>query len=104
MDEPFSALDALTRLDLQNLLLELWAARNLTVLFVTHDVDEAVYLADSVAVLTYRPARVDELIEVGLPRPRDPITTREQSRFLELRHHLLSHLMRRRSADERVHA
>jgi NitT/TauT family transport system ATP-binding protein len=104
MDEPFSALDALTRLDLQNLLLDLWAARNLSILFVTHDVDEAVYLADWVAVLTHRPARVHEIIEVGLPRPRDPITTREQSRFLKLRHDLLSQLMRRKSAHGDAHA
>jgi NitT/TauT family transport system ATP-binding protein len=98
MDEPFSALDALTRLDLQNLLLELWAARNLSILFVTHDVDEAVYLADWVAVLTHRPARVHEIINVGLPRPRDPITTREESRFLKLRHALLAQLMKRKSS------
>ena len=96
MDEPFSALDALTRLDLQNLLLELWASRNLSILFVTHDVDEAVYLADRVAVLTHRPARVRETVEVGLPRPRDPITTREAPRFLQLRHDLLGQLMKRR--------
>lgn len=98
MDEPFSALDALTRLDLQNLLLDLWAARNLSILFVTHDVDEAVYLADWVAVLTHRPARVHEIINVGLPRPRDPITTREESRFLKLRHALLAQLMKRKSS------
>jgi NitT/TauT family transport system ATP-binding protein len=98
MDEPFSALDALTRLDLQNLLLDLWAARNLSILFVTHDVDEAVYLADWVAVLTHRPARVHEIINVGLPRPRDPITTREESRFLKLRRALLAQLMKRKSS------
>jgi NitT/TauT family transport system ATP-binding protein len=98
MDEPFSALDALTRMDLQNLLLDLWAARGLSVLFVTHDVDEAVYLADWVAVLTHRPARVHEIVAVGVPRPRDPITTREESRFLALRHDLLAQLMRRKSS------
>ena len=98
MDEPFSALDALTRLDLQNLLLDLWADRKLSILFVTHDVDEAIYLADWVAVLTHRPARVHEIIDVGLSRPRDPITTREQSRFLELRHDLLGQLMKRRNS------
>jgi NitT/TauT family transport system ATP-binding protein len=98
MDEPFSALDALTRLDLQNLLLDLWAARNLSILFVTHDVDEAVYLADRVAVLTHRPARVQEVVEVGLRRPRDAISTREESRFLKLRHDLLRQLMKRNSS------
>jgi len=98
MDEPFSALDALTRLDLQKLLLDLWVTRNLSILFVTHDVDEAVYLADWVAVLTHRPARVHEIIDVALPRPRDPITTREQDRFLKLRHDLLSQLMKRKNS------
>ena len=98
MDEPFSALDALTRLDLQNLLLDLWADRKLSILFVTHDVDEAIYLADWVAVLTHRPARVHEIIDVGLARPRDPITSREEPRFLELRHDLLGQLMKRRNS------
>jgi NitT/TauT family transport system ATP-binding protein len=95
MDEPFSALDALTRLDLQNLLLELWSGQNLSILFVTHDVEEAIYLADRIAVVTHRPARVHELVEVGLPRPRDPIGTRELPRFLQLRHDLLRQLMKR---------
>jgi NitT/TauT family transport system ATP-binding protein len=97
MDEPFSALDALTRLDLQRLLLDLWASRNLSVLFVTHDVDEAVYLADWVAVLTHRPGRIHEVVDVALPRPRDPITTREETRFLKLRHDLLGQLMKRKN-------
>ncbi len=97
MDEPFSALDALTRLDLQRLLLDLWASRNLSILFVTHDVDEAVYLADWVAVLTHRPGRIHEIVDVALPRPRDPITTREETRFLELRHDLLGQLMKRKN-------
>ena len=100
MDEPFSALDALTRLDLQTLLLDLWANRKLTILFVTHDVEEAIYLADWVAVLTHRPARVHEIIKVGLPRPRDPITTREEPRFLQLRHALLGQLMKRRDSHD----
>ncbi len=97
MDEPFSALDALTRLDLQRLLLDLWASRNLSILFVTHDVDEAIYLADWVAVLTHRPGRIHEIVDVALPRPRDPITTREETRFLELRHDLLGQLMKRKN-------
>ena len=98
MDEPFSALDALTRLDLQNLLLDLWANRNLSILFVTHDVEEAIYLADWVTVLTHRPARVHVIIKVGLPRPRHPVTTREELRLLQLRHGLLGQLMKRRDS------
>jgi NitT/TauT family transport system ATP-binding protein len=95
LDEPFSAVDALTRMDLQALLLEIWAQRGLTALLVTHDVDEAVYLADRIAVLTHRPSRISEVIEVGLPRPRDPIATREMPRFLGLRRELLDLLLRR---------
>ncbi len=98
MDEPFSALDALTRFDLQTLLLELWSDRGLSILFVTHDVDEAVYLADRVAVLSGRPSHIEQTIEVGLERPRDPIRTREAPRFLQLRQELLSKLMKRTHA------
>ena len=98
MDEPFSSVDALTRLDLQALILEIWTAQPMTVLLVTHDVDEAVYLADRIAVLPHRPSQVAEVVEVGLSRPRDAITTREVPRFLELRHHLLENLLRRPDA------
>lgn len=98
MDEPFSALDALTRFDLQNLLLELWSNRGLSILFVTHDVDEAVYLADRVAVLSSRPSRIEQVIDVGLGRPRDPIMSREMPRFLQLQQELLSKLMKRHHA------
>ncbi|MCC7282112.1 MAG: ABC transporter ATP-binding protein [Acetobacteraceae bacterium] len=98
MDEPFSSVDALTRLDLQALIQEIRLAQPMTVLLVTHDVDEAVYMADRIAVLTHRPGELAELIEVCLDRPRDAIGTREQKRFLELRHHLLSMLLRRQDA------
>jgi NitT/TauT family transport system ATP-binding protein len=98
MDEPFSAVDALTRLDLQALILDIWTQRKLTVMLVTHDVEEAIYLADRIAVLTNRPTTLAEMVEVGLPRPRDPITTREAPRFLELRHHLLERLLTRHAA------
>ena len=93
MDEPFSAVDALTRLDLQNLVLDIQARRGLTILLVTHDVEEAIYLADRVALLSARPTRLTRIVETGLPRPRDAITTREDLRFLALRHDLLSSLM-----------
>ncbi|WP_439596358.1 ABC transporter ATP-binding protein [Falsiroseomonas sp.] len=93
MDEPFSAVDALTRLDLHALVLEICARRRLTVLLVTHDVEEAITLADRIAVLTPRPTTVAEVIEVGIARPRDPVATRELPRFLELRHALLERLM-----------
>jgi NitT/TauT family transport system ATP-binding protein len=95
MDEPFSSVDALTRMDLHTLILELWAARRFTAILVTHDVDEAVFLGDRVAVLSKRPATISEIIPNKLPRPRHAIETRESSAFLILRHRLLTHLLKR---------
>jgi NitT/TauT family transport system ATP-binding protein len=71
MDEPFSALDAQTRLQMQEMLLDLWREFHMTVLFVTHDIDEAVYLGSRVAVLTRRPGCLKAIFEVNLPRPRE---------------------------------
>jgi NitT/TauT family transport system ATP-binding protein len=70
MDEPFCALDAQTRLQMQEMLLGLWHELHMTVVFVTHDVDEAVFLSDRVIVLTHRPANIKREIAVDLPRPR----------------------------------
>jgi NitT/TauT family transport system ATP-binding protein len=70
MDEPFGALDALTRVQLQDQLLETWSQEKRTVLFITHDVDEAVYLASRVVVMAARPGRVHRVIDVDLPYPR----------------------------------
>jgi NitT/TauT family transport system ATP-binding protein len=94
LDEPFSSVDALTRLELHELLLGLWAQARFTVVLVTHDVDEAVYLSDRIALLSRRPAEVVELFSNSLPRPRDPVESREDPRFLGLRHELLSRLLR----------
>ncbi|MSX01667.1 MAG: ATP-binding cassette domain-containing protein [Actinobacteria bacterium] len=70
MDEPFGALDALTRQLMQELLTEVWEQHKLTVLFVTHDVEEAVYISDRVIVMTNRPGRIKTEVKVDLPRPR----------------------------------
>src|SRR6478736_6940144 len=83
MDEPFCSLDAQTRLQMQELVLALWEELHMTVVFVTHEVDEAVYLSDRVAVLSRRPARVKKWIDVDLPRPRTHalLTTPEFARL-----------------------
>ncbi len=87
MDEPFGALDALTRVDMQELILRLWQEERKTVVFVTHDIDEAVYLADRIVVLAPHPGRLYEIDRVDLPRPRT-METIEDPRFVELRVHL----------------
>lgn len=91
LDEPFGALDAITRRGLQQWLLEAWRRFRQTILFVTHDVDEAVYLADRVYVMTPRPGRINLEVDVELPRPRrrEMITSRE---FVALKLQLLSAL------------
>lgn len=86
MDEPFGALDAQTRNRMQKELLEIWEKTQKTIIFVTHSVDEAVYLADRIVALSPRPGRVNEIVEVGLPRPRD----RTSPEFAMLRRNLLS--------------
>jgi NitT/TauT family transport system ATP-binding protein len=70
MDEPFGALDAQTRLSMQQLLLDVWQALNTTVLFVTHDIDEAILLSDRICVMSARPGRIVRTIPIALPRPR----------------------------------
>jgi NitT/TauT family transport system ATP-binding protein len=115
LDEPFASVDAQTRADLQDLLLKVWHRTNLTVLLVTHDVDEAAYLADRIVVLSASPALVKETIDVELPRPRDQIRTRQRPEFADLRGRVFAsvraeagrqstgdHLDRLDVADERV--
>jgi NitT/TauT family transport system ATP-binding protein len=88
MDEPFSAVDAMMRVELQDLLLQLWRDLGLTILFVTHDLDEALYLAQRVIVLSTSPGTVADIVDVPLPYPRNQVETRSQSVYLELRKHL----------------
>jgi len=72
LDEPFGALDALTRAMLQRWLLAVWSKFQRTIVFVTHDVDESIFLGDRVLIMTARPGRIKLEVEVTLPRPRDP--------------------------------
>jgi NitT/TauT family transport system ATP-binding protein len=83
MDEPFASLDAQTREIMQSELLRIWRSNKKTVLFVTHQIDEAVYLSDRVVVMTSRPGRVKSILEVDIPRPRD-LSVKRTPRFLEL--------------------
>jgi NitT/TauT family transport system ATP-binding protein len=98
MDEPFGALDALTRQALQDEILFLAADKRMTIVFITHDLEEAIYLGDRVVVLGGAPARVMQTVEIDLPRPRDQLTTREDPRFLAHRHRLFALLAGERRA------
>jgi NitT/TauT family transport system ATP-binding protein len=85
MDEPFGALDAMTRQSLQDEMLEIARATGATIFFVTHDLEEAIYLGDRVIGLLPHPGRIGIELEVKLPRPRDQVSTRESPEFLALR-------------------
>jgi NitT/TauT family transport system ATP-binding protein len=98
MDEPFSAVDALTRAGLQELLRLLWRKLGLTVVFVTRDVDEGVYLSSRVVALTRAPGTIAIDIPIALPEPRDQIATRALSSYLDYRGRLLAQLF----ADEGI--
>jgi NitT/TauT family transport system ATP-binding protein len=87
MDEPFGALDSLTRSIMQDFLLEIWEEQRKTVVLVTHDIDEAIYLADKTVVMTAHPGRIFEVIEVNLPRPRR-YDMRSEAPFIALRDHV----------------
>jgi NitT/TauT family transport system ATP-binding protein len=89
MDEPFGALDALTRAGAQRFLTQIWEQHRRTIVFVTHDIDEAIYLGDTVYVMSPRPGRIKEIVDVDIPRPRslDDVAT---TRFAELKHRILS--------------
>lgn len=89
MDEPYASVDAQTRAELEDLLLEIQARLNVTVLVVTHDIDESVYLADNIIVMSKAPSTVAEIIKVGLARPRDQIATKEEAEFVHARAHVL---------------
>ena len=88
LDEPFGALDALVRQGLQDEVARLAKAEGKTVVFITHDLEEAIYLGDRVIVLAANPGRIAAAVQVDIPRPRHQLETREDARFLALRHQL----------------
>lgn len=89
MDEPFASVDAQTKLELEDLALSLQKSRDMTVVLVTHDIDEAVYLSDRIVVLSKNPASVQEVVEIELGNARDQMATREDHRFAEYRSRIL---------------
>ena len=100
MDEPFGALDSQTRCQMQSHLLRIWREVDVTILFITHDLDEAIYLADRIIVLDSHPGRIKEIIEVGVPRPRTP----EQflsPLFLSLKNRV-EHLIHEKDVEEDI--
>ncbi|MEM1200822.1 MAG: ABC transporter ATP-binding protein, partial [Pseudomonadota bacterium] len=102
MDEPFGALDTHTKLEMHKLLLEIWNQEQQTVVFVTHDLGEALTLSDRIIVLSARPGRLKEIFHVPFERPRDAVSLRETPEFSELFSeiwHSLGEEFRRTSAE-----
>jgi len=99
MDEPFGALDAQTRANMQNLLLEVLATEGKSVMLITHSVEEAIYLASRIVVVTARPARIKEIIDVPFGYPRD-VSLQERAEFGELRRHIRELVMNEYRAQQ----
>ena len=99
MDEPFAAVDAQTRADLEDLVRAVWHSFGVTLLFVTHDIDEAVYLGQRVVVLSASPTRVLEDLPIDLPDERDQLKTRSDARFVELRSHVYARIQQAKRAE-----
>jgi NitT/TauT family transport system ATP-binding protein len=102
MDEPFAAVDAQTRADLEDLIRTVWKKFGVTVLFVTHDIDESVYLGERVIILSSSPTVVQEDIVIDLPVDRDQLETRSLPRFTELRHHVYEQIQLAKKGHRRV--
>jgi len=98
LDEPLGALDAFTRMRMQDEVLRLWQGRRTTMLLVTHDIDEAIYMSDRIVIMTQRPGRIERIIPVNLERPRD----RSSGEFLQLRSEILELLHFAGAAVSRV--
>jgi len=85
LDEPFGALDALTRVQMQEEISNLWGVEKITTVLVTHDIEEAIFLADRVVVMSHRPAKISDVLPICLPRPRD----RSSADFIQLRKNVI---------------
>src|SRR5207237_311318 len=96
LDEPLGALDAFTRMRMQDEVLRLWETRRTTMLLVTHDIDEAIYMSDRIVIMTPRPGRIERNIHITLARPRQ----RNSTDFLRLRSDILDHLHLAGQAEE----
>jgi ABC-type nitrate/sulfonate/bicarbonate transport system ATPase subunit len=96
LDEPLGALDQFTRMKMQDEVLRVWQARRTTMVLVTHDIDEAIYMSDRIAIVTPRPGRIERVLDISLPRPRH----RTAAAFLELRAQILEMLHLTGSADD----
>jgi NitT/TauT family transport system ATP-binding protein len=103
MDEPFASVDAQTRADLEDLVLQVRERYRITIVFVTHDIDESVYLSDRVIVLTPSPTSVYEILDIDLPSPRDQVMTKELPEFAHLRAHVWRSIKRPGAAGAAVH-
>ena len=104
MDEPFGALDALTRRNLQDELLRLWAELKKTIIFVTHSIEEAIYLADRIIVMTYRPGTIKRDISIDLPRLRDPASSQFNALKRELGELVMEEQARHQSDEVKLAA
>ncbi|WP_104141391.1 ABC transporter ATP-binding protein, partial [Arthrobacter sp. ZGTC131] len=99
MDEPFAAVDAQTRADLEDLIRDVWKRLGVTILFVTHDIDESVYLGERVIILFSSPTVVQEDLMIDRPVVRDQLETRALPRFTELRHHVYEQIRKAKSGN-----
>jgi NitT/TauT family transport system ATP-binding protein len=102
MDEPFASVDAQTRADLEDLVLQVRRHYSITILLVTHDIDESIYIGDRVVILSGPPTRVKEECPIDLPEPRDQVKTKELPEFARLRAHVYGQIRRERSSDAKV--
>jgi NitT/TauT family transport system ATP-binding protein len=104
MDEPFGSLDALTRLELEDALLRLWAELKTTIVFITHDIEEAIYLSDRIWVLSRRPSEIIEEVRVDFSRPRNQLSTRAEARFMEIRNKIYRQISNPASREKIIQA